>query len=527
MFAVKKLLTFAMQLWYDNRDGTQRPGTCTIYNGFFATMFFNISIFYHFMQRRVFCAFACVALCCLCAPLQGQVAAPGIVPTTPDALRFGDTVMAPLPPLIDLLELSISPTGESQWRVARAQRSFSFSLGEAAALANDRTLTLPATPFTRADVAYLPLVALIHALGGRCTEQQAGQAMHITLPGMRRALVLAIVDQGTDYSWFRDDNAELFAIRLDGGGLRRLTYNRSEDHAPIFSPDGKDLLYLRDDALFLRPITAPDGRHLLRPYPDKKRIYTSLAFTPNGKEILFVQEDRGGAPGDAQHRIGLIGRDGAHRRLLADGHAPALSPDGTMLVYGYREPGKATQLRMMALREKKETLLIDGDMPLWHPQLSWLYFQRRYCDMANARGGEMPVNSLLTGYALGKNRQPHRLHEPTGGLETGDELEACLSRDGKTIVFRKDGHGLFLLNADLTNRRKITGNPADHSAVFCPDGRLIFLRNNVLMLVDPETRHESVLYGDRPVRNFSVTPDGLSVIFSALPEEKSFTLFLG
>jgi len=40
-------------------------------------------------------------------------------------------------------------------------------------------------------------------------------------------------------------NAEIFVVRADGVGLRRLTRNRSSDNSPQWSRDGQRIFYAR------------------------------------------------------------------------------------------------------------------------------------------------------------------------------------------------------------------------------------------------------------------------------------------
>ena len=162
-----------------------------------------------------------------------------------------------------------------------------------------------------------------------------------------------------------------------------------------------------------------------------------------------------------------------------------------------------------------------------HPAQQLLFFQRRYCDMADARGGEMPVYRLLTCYSIDKNQYPLRLLEPLEGQITGDEIETTFSNDGSHLAFRKTGVGLFVIDFAQQQRSQITKNATDNTPRFSNNNSIIFLRKQVLMSVNIETGIEQVIYDTHPVLSFSISPNAQSVIFSALPEEKNFTLYLG
>ena len=48
------------------------------------------------------------------------------------------------------------------------------------------------------------------------------------------------------FTAFRGDNADVYTVRPDGTGLRRVTRRRGEDFAADFSPDGRKILFTSD-----------------------------------------------------------------------------------------------------------------------------------------------------------------------------------------------------------------------------------------------------------------------------------------
>jgi len=82
--------------------------------------------------------------------------------------------------------------------------------------------------------------------------------------------------------------ANLHVVNRRGGGRRQLTHGDQLDTAPVWSPDGRWIAFLstRDEttALWLLPTGGGEARRLTT----LEGIYSGLAFSPDGKELLFL-----------------------------------------------------------------------------------------------------------------------------------------------------------------------------------------------------------------------------------------------
>lgn len=80
----------------------------------------------------------------------------------------------------------------------------------------------------------------------------------------------------------RDGNEEIYLINLDGSGLQRLTFDPARDCYPSWSPDGRQIAFTKDDAIY---IMNADGSN---PY------YLTQGFipfwSPDGYWIAFVTD---------------------------------------------------------------------------------------------------------------------------------------------------------------------------------------------------------------------------------------------
>jgi Tol biopolymer transport system component len=138
---------------------------------------------------------------------------------------------------------------------------------------------------------------------------------------------------------------QIFLIRTNGSGARRLTLPPGHHEGPIWSPDGRHLAYVRTDERGMqvhvmrangsqsKRLTGPPGRH------------RAPAWSPDGQRIAYV-EDR-----DGTSQIFVMRTDGSEKQRLTgpprSNEAPSWSPDGTRIAYLSRLPGRQRELYIM------------------------------------------------------------------------------------------------------------------------------------------------------------------------------------
>jgi Tol biopolymer transport system component len=243
--------------------------------------------------------------------------------------------------------------------------------------------------------------------------------------------------------------------------------------APAWSPDGREIAFLRGDRDGDVYVANADGSNERRLTHKRivKGVLTSDAWSPDGRKITFA-----GRAG-----IFVMTADGSTQRQLTRNHRfddyPAWSPDARQIAFlrgdhvlSMNADG-SSQRRLTSYRAASAN---DGGGPTWSSDGHYIAFSATFPAKAEDRIIVMSADG----------RRPHRLTRNSADFtEYGSEYNPAWSPLGGKIAFgayRDDGvNWINVINTDgrgqrqLTNLKRNGSCENDYDPAWSPDGRRI------------------------------------------------------
>ncbi|MDP9275160.1 MAG: hypothetical protein M3O99_06165, partial [Chloroflexota bacterium] len=261
------------------------------------------------------------------------------------------------------------------------------------------------------------------------------------------------------FSWNRSGTFEIFSAPLDGERIFQLTEANERSVWPRWSPDAKQLAFLRDrggDERFDIWLVDRDGERERNLTNEPGVMHRDIAWSPDGAKLAYTAN--AGGKGFAVHVIDVA--TGAKRGLTdgaRDDLQPRWSPDGTLLVFWSRRDDVRTNadLYVVAASGGDATRLetrggVDGESidPRWSPDGTRISFT------TDTRGRQEVAIATYAERELGRiERMTESIHDEYGA------------------VWRPDGRALaYLHNEDATVslRRVFAISHADHAVSDIP-----------------------------------------------------------
>lgn len=195
---------------------------------------------------------------------------------------------------------------------------------------------------------------------------------------------------------------DIYVMRADGTGIKRIIHRAESDETPVWSPDGSEILFSsyiteENNELFIMNIDGTGVRRLTN-HPGRDG---HQRFSPDGTSIIFnSQRDDDGSGEVINYEIYEMNKDGRNVRRLTDFPGwdtyPSISPDGTRILWrrvlpagGNTESGRNSEVFVMNRDGSNPINLtnhpaFDG-YPTWSPDGSKITF-------ASNRAGESRGN---------------------------------------------------------------------------------------------------------------------------------------
>jgi Tol biopolymer transport system component len=243
--------------------------------------------------------------------------------------------------------------------------------------------------------------------------------------------------------------SQIWVVKPDGSGLRRLTHSRANNAFPAWSPDGKKIAFFRDFGF-----SDPTKSYLYVMNADgsgQRRLTSTVfdgepAWSPDGRKIAYHDDVF----------IDTINADGTGRRHLTtkerDRSDPTWSPNGRKIAYIYAN-GDLNPIYTMNPDGSDERLLASN--PDIAANLAWSPDGKKIAFLGPPRTSSN-VEAIYTINADGSDEQRLTKGEPVWGFGLG----LAWSPDARKIVFPGVAPGgvvdIYVMNADGTHIRRVT-----------------------------------------------------------------------
>jgi serine/threonine-protein kinase len=261
-------------------------------------------------------------------------------------------------------------------------------------------------------------------------------------------------------------NHALYLVAADGSQQPRLLATAEGAHAPRWSPDGTRIAYSTGSERFIFGTThlanaAPAAIWIVRVSDGKTTqvlpgdaLNTAVVWTPDSRQLLFVS-DREGSRDVYRIAVGSGGAAGEPRRVTTgiDAHTISLSADGRHLAYSAYRP--VAHLWSVAVPASGSVSAYSGSQLTFDQEgIEGIALSRdgRWIAFDSDRRGNYDIWKIpATG------GQPVQLtNDPAG-----DHVQSW-SPDGSELVFhsfRTGNRDVFTMRADGTGVRQVTNSP--------------------------------------------------------------------
>ncbi|MGO9564220.1 MAG: protein kinase domain-containing protein [Candidatus Korobacteraceae bacterium] len=283
-----------------------------------------------------------------------------------------------------------------------------------------------------------------------------------------------------------------------------------------FSPNGDFLYFVRGDPQhpgvgFLYQIPVLGGT----PHKLVDDVDSAVSFSPDGRQMVYLRD----SSADASSTLIIAHADGTSERVLSKlplpGYSdPAWSPDGKSIAAPVLDPGSQNLGRVVLLDpvSGKEKTVYAGtatlQKPTWMPDNEHLVLI--FHDVSSDWNGQVGEIAIAAG----------KLHRITNDLNSYSNLTLGVTKDGKQLVAIQLTlqTGIYTMSSDPngSSAAKQIDNRGNVGVGWLPDGRLVSMEyDGHISIMNADGSNRSIIFQQHlPMSGLSVCPDGASALFS-------------
>jgi Tol biopolymer transport system component len=251
--------------------------------------------------------------------------------------------------------------------------------------------------------------------------------------------------------------AAIFVVRPDGADPRNLTPAGESEFGPVWSPDGRRLLFMKTDDLFV--MDAQGGNRVK--LADGSFGIAEYRWSPNGQMIAYVDTRQVGD--NFINELWVMQSDGGGKRKLTTATSPTWAPDSRRIAY-LNPSGQVRVINVDGTGDAAVTgPTVQAIEPAWSPDGSRIAFVSTV--------GESAKHIFL----INRDGSGQVDLTPAGG----DEQSPRWSPDGSRIVFTINeagglGSDVAVMNRNGSGRQNLTNRSGfDVGPDWSPDGTRI------------------------------------------------------
>ena len=283
-----------------------------------------------------------------------------------------------------------------------------------------------------------------------------------------------------------------------------------------FSPNGDFLYFVRQEPqhpgvgfLYQIPVLGGNPRKLM------DDVDSAVSFSPDGQQMVYLRD----SSTDASAVLIIAHSDGTGERVLSKmplpGYSdPAWSPDGKWIAASVLDPGTQNLGRVVLINVdngKEKTVYASTAIlqkPTWMPDSEHLVLI--FHDVSSDWNGQVGEIAISAG----------KLHRITNDLNSYSNLTLSVTKDGKQLVAIQitPESSLYTMSSDPNGSAdaKQIDNHGDRAVGWLPDGRLVTMDyDSHISVMNADGSNRSIVYQEHlPMSGMSVCHDGNSVLFS-------------